>query len=199
MAENEIIDLGHSTRWRRLRKALADPSCGSEDLLAAAQEDIEGMCKKLPGVLRKSPPLMLLLEPALASHAQAQAVLATFTERSIAILVRDALKLARSSTPGEVAAVVARRILERLLDQFALRAGKEARYRDKNTRDALVTRVAETFASYEGDLRATIEASLRGSAIPAFKPRTPSKPRMSVKQLLGFSVAAKPTGGRHAP
>ncbi|WP_074864443.1 hypothetical protein [Lysobacter enzymogenes] len=198
MAENEYIDLGHHTQWRRLRRALKDPTCGPDDLLAAAEGDMEGMCRKIPGVLRKSPPLMLLLEPALNSHAQAQAVLAAFTERSLATYVRDALKLTRSAAPGEVAAVVTRRILERLVDQFALRASKQEHYRDQATRDALVARVAERFAVYEGDLRASIEASLRGSAIKAFKPRTSPKPRMSAKQLLGFSVAAKPPGGRHA-
>lgn len=198
MAENELIDLGHHTQWRRLRRALKDPTCGPDDLLAAADGDIEGMCKKIPGALRKSPPLMMLLGPALSSPAQAQAVLATFKERSLATYVRDALKLTRSAAPGEVAAVVSRRILERLVDQFALRASKQEHYRDKATRDALVTRVAERFAAYEGDLRASIEASLRGRAIPAFKPRISPTPRMSAKQLLGFSVAAKPSGGRHA-
>lgn len=198
MAENELIDLGHHTQWRRLRRALKDPACGPDDLLAAAEGDIEGMCRKIPGALRKSPPLMLLLEPALTSHAQTQAVLATFTERSLAIYVRDALKLTRSPAPSEVAAVVTRRILERLVDQFALRAGKQEHYRDKATRDELVARVAERFGAYEGALRASIEASLQGSAIPAFKLRTSPKPRMSVKQLLGFSVAANPPGGRHA-
>ncbi|MBB3819819.1 hypothetical protein FHT03_003010 [Xanthomonas arboricola] len=190
MAENEIIDMGHASRWVRTRKALKDSSCSVEDIAAAMGEDMEGMCAALNGALRNGPPLSQLLRLSLGSPLQVQAVIAQFTEKGLASLVNAARNRCRSSDPVEVAAVAARLLTQRLVDQAECRAGREERFRDPELRSQLFLHVANAFGAYEADLRAILEAALRGGAPVPFKRRRTAKPRMSSKQLVGMSLTA---------
>lgn len=190
MAENEILDLGHKARWARTRRALNAPGCTQAEVIAAATDDMESVCRLLAIVLRKGKPLTILLGPVLESPSQAQAVLASFTEKRLVSVVRDAIKLARSTDLGQIAGTASRRLIEVLVDQFRVRAGKSHEFRACDARDRLVAEVAKSFAAYEGALRSTIEASLRGGAIRPFKAIRPSKPRMSAIQVIGLSVAS---------
>src|SRR5690606_20272582 len=117
MAENELLDLGHKLRWQRTRRALQNPDCPLPDLIAALTSDMEGVCSGLPKALRKGPPLAALLGFSLGSPMQVQAVIAQFTERSLARLTHDARKLARSNEAGAVAACAEQLMVDRLVDQ----------------------------------------------------------------------------------
>ena len=190
MAENEIIDMGHTSRWVRTRRALKDPECSVEDIAAAMGADMESMCAALNGALRNGPPLSQLLRLTLGSPLQVQAVIAQFTEKGLASLVNAARNRCQSSDPAEVAAVAARLLTQRLVDQAELRAGREERFRDHELRNELCSQAAKVFGTYEADLRAILEAALRDGAPVPFKRRLTAKPRMSSKQLVGMSLTA---------
>lgn len=188
MAENEIIDLGHKSRWIRTRKALQDHECPIEDVVAAITADMEGMCAGLNTALRNGPPLSGLLRLALGSSLQVQTVIAQFTEKSVAILVDAARNRCRSNDPAEVADVASQLLTQRLIDQAECRAGREERFRDPEMRRELVEQATRTFKSYEGDLRAMLEAALRDGAPVSFKRRATGKRRMSSRQLMNVSL-----------
>ncbi|WP_267109081.1 hypothetical protein [Xanthomonas sacchari] len=190
MAENEIIDMGHASRWVRTRKALKDSSCSVEDIAAAMGEDMEGMCAALNGALRNGPPLSQLLRLSLGSPLQVQAVIAQFTEKGLVNLVNSARNLCRSSDPLEVSRLAARLLTQRLVDQAECRAGREERFRDPALRNELCLQATKVFGGYEADLRAMLEAALRDGAPVPFKRRLTARPRMSSKQLVGMSLTA---------
>lgn len=188
MAENEIIDMGHASRWIRTRKAMKDPSCSIEDIAAAMGADMEGMCAALNGALRNGPPLSQLLRLSLGSPMQVQAVIAQFTEKGIANLVNTARNRCQSSDPTEVATVAARLLTERLVDQAECRAGREERFRDPESHGEIRLQAEKAFGAYEADLRAILEAALRNRAPVPFKRRLTAKRRMNSKQLIAMSL-----------
>lgn len=192
MAENEIIDLGHASRWARTRRALKDESCTVEEIAVAMATDMEGMCVALNGALRNGPPLSSLLRLAMGSSLQVQAVIAQFTEKSLASLVNTARNRCRSSDPAEVAAVAARLLTKRLIDQAQCRAGREERFRDPELRSELLSQAAKAFGAYEADLRAILEAALRDGAPVPFKRHLTVKRRISPKQLMSISLTSGP-------
>ena len=185
MAENEIIDLGHASRWIRTRKALKDSSCSVEDIAAAM-----GMCAALSGALRNGPPLSQLLRLSLGSPLQVQAVISQFTEKGLANLVNAARNRCCSSDPVVVAAVAAQLLTRRLVDQAEYRAGREERFRDAELHNELRLQAAKVFGAYEADLRSILEAALRDATPVPFKRRLTAKPRISSKQLVGMSLTA---------
>ncbi len=200
MAENEIIDMGHRRRWGRTRRALGNPECPLQDVVAAMTADIEGVCRGLPKALNKGPPLALLLKAAMGSPVQTQALIAQFKEKGLATLVSDARKLARSNDPADVATIGAKRLINRLIDQVDKRAGREERFRSNEAREHLLAEAAKTFGVYEDEVRSMLESSLRSGPIRRFKPLLPSAQRLTAQQLHSVSVVppSPPLQGPHA-
>jgi len=190
MAENEIIDLGHASRWARTRRTLKDQNATIDEIATAMASDMEGMCAALSGALRNGPPLSALLKLAMGSPLQVQAVIAQFSEKGLVNLVNDARNRCRSNDPAAVATVAARLLTQKLVDQAQCRAGREERFRDPTLRDELSTQAAKVFASYEADLRAILEAALRDRTPAPFKRRLTVKRKMSPKQLVALSLTA---------
>lgn len=188
MAENELLNLGHKTRWQRTRRALENPDCSRAELLEALTSDIEGVCSGLPKALKKGPPLAALLRLSLGSSVQVQAVLAEFKEKNLGRLINDARRLTRSNNPSAVAACAAGLLTDRLVDQLDKRAGRHEHFRSRESRAELVAEGSRIFRSYEGDLKRILECSLRDAPITPFKRRLPPVRRQSPKQLLAFSV-----------
>lgn len=195
MAENEIIDLGHPRRWQRTRRALRNADCSLEDVVVAARADVEGVCKGLPKALKQGPPLALLLRSAMGSAIQMQSVIAQFTEKRLATLVRDAMALARSGGPAKVAAVAASHLIDSLIGQIEVRAGREARFRSSEARQELLAGVAAAFRPFEAPLRERLESSLRNGPVPRFKHLIVPKPRLSARQLINLSVTPQHAEG----
>lgn len=198
MAENEILDLGHRRRWLRTRRVLSADGCSVDDVLVAAQGDIEGVCRALAVALRKGDPLRILLEPALRSSAASQAVIAQFQEKRLAIVVRDVIKLCGSADPSIIATLSANKIVVGLTEQLGLRAGRNATFRSLAARRELSQQVSRIFAGYEGALRCSIEASLRGAQIKPFKSSVQRASRLPPSQVVALSVT-RPVGHHHAP
>ncbi|MDH5824206.1 hypothetical protein QFW77_14590 [Luteimonas sp. RD2P54] len=198
MAENEYLDLGHPRRWQQTRDALDDPACTSSDIVSVACEDLEGVCEKLPGVLRRGPSLALLLKPVLESPSKAQVVLSQFTEKGLAQVVEAACKLAGGRGVAAVADAAATRIIDRLIDQLDLRAGQYDRFRSFEMRQQLRDEAAEAFRIYREPLRNIIEASLRDGPIQPYKRRIPLRPKLTPRQVTNLSVAAPQRDPTHA-
>lgn len=188
MAENELLNLGHKTRWQRTRRALENPDCSHADLVAALTADIEGVCSGLPKALKKGPPLAALLRLSFGSFMQIQAVLAEFKEGNLARLINEARSLTKSNDPSAVAACAARLLTQRLVDQLDKRAGRQEHFRSRESRAKLVADATKVFRNYEGDLKLILECSLRDAPITPFKRRLPRVRRPSPKQLLNFSI-----------
>jgi hypothetical protein len=199
MAENEIIDLGHKSRWVRTRKALQDRECPVDEVVAAMTADIEGLCAGLNAALRNGPPLSGLLRLALGSSLQVQTVIAQFTEKGLAVLVNAARNRCRSNDPAEVAEVASQLLTQRLIDQAGCRAGREERFRDPELHREFLEQATRTFKAYEGDLRAMLEAALRGSAPVSFKRRVTGKRRMTLRQLMNVSLIPSGTKSPSEP
>lgn len=190
MAENELLNLGHKTRWQSTRRALQNPDCSRADRKAALTADIEGVCTGLPKALKKGPPLAALLRLSLGSPLQVQTVLAEFKEGNVARLTHEARLLTKSNDPGAIAACLANLLTESLVDQLDKRAGRQDHFRSRDSRAELIADAITIFRSYEGELKRILECSLRDAPITPFKRRLPPAPRLSPKQLLTFSVAA---------
>lgn len=188
MAENELLNLGHKTRWQRTRRALERPDCSRSDLMASLTADIEGVCGGLPKALRKGPPLAALLRLSSGSSMQVQAVLAEFKERNLARLTNEARSLTKSNHPPALAACAARLLTQRLVDQLDKRAGRHEHFRTRECRAELIADATRIFRSYEGDLKRILECSLRDVPITPFKRRVLQVRRSSPKQLLALSV-----------
>lgn len=188
MAENELLNLGHKTRWQRTRRALENADCPHADLLAALTADIEGVCSGLPKALKKGPSLAALLRLSLGSSVQVQAVLAEFKEKNLGRLINDARALTKSNEPSAVAACAASLLTDRLVDQLDKRAGRHDHFRDRESRAELVADATRIFRSYEGELKRILDCSLRDTPITPFRRRLPPVRRQSPKQLVTFSV-----------
>lgn len=197
MAENEILDLGHKRRWLHTRRVLSADGCSVDDVLVAAQGDIEGVCRHLAVALRKGEPLRILLEPALRSSLASQAVIAQFQEKRLAIVVRDVIKLCGSADPSIIAALSANKIVKGLVEQLELRAGRNAAFRSLAARRELGQQASRIFAGYEGALRCSIESSLRGTQIKPFRSSAQKVSRMPPSQVVALSVT-RPAGHHHA-
>jgi len=143
--------------------------------------------------LKKGPPLASLLRLTIGSSVQVQAVIAQFNEKGLATLVNDARKLSRNNDAASVAAVAARLLVDRLIDQLDRRAGREERFRSPEARAQLLAEATKTFRSYEGDLRAILQSSLLGEPIVRFKRRLAAPERMTAKQILNISIARPPS------
>jgi hypothetical protein len=195
MAENEIIDLGHPRRWRRTRRALSNADCSLEEVVVAARADVEGVCKGLPKALKQGPPLALLLQSAMGSPIQMQAVIAQFTEKGLATLVRDAMALARSRDPAKVAAAAASHLIDSLIGQIEMRAGRESRFRSLKARQDLIVGVSAAFRPYEAPLKEMLESSLRNGPVHRFRRLTAPTPRLSAGQLVNLSVTPRHAEG----
>lgn len=188
MAENELLNLGHQTRWQRTRRALQNPECPHADRLAALTADIEGICSGLPKALKKGPPLAALLRLAIGSPLKVQVVLSEFKEGNLARLVNQARSLTKSNDPSAVASCTVRLLTDGLVDQLDTRAGRQEHLRSRESRAELAADATRIFRGYESELKRILECSLRDTPIAPFKRRLAPVRRMSPKQLVGFSV-----------
>lgn len=198
MAENEILDLGHARRWRKTRDALADPACTTTDIVSVACEDFDVACEKLPGVLRQGPSLALLLQPMLGSVSRSQAVLSQFVEKGLVQVVEIACKLARGRGVAAIADAASQLMIDRVIDQLDLRAGRCERFRSYETRQQLRADAVQAFRAYQEPLRNIIEASLRDGPIQPYKRRIPARPKLTPRQVMNLSVATPQRDSTHA-
>lgn len=190
MAENEILDLGHPTRWRRTRYVISSPMCSIAEAVGAAVDDIEKVCRHLAIALRKGAPLSLLLRPALGSPVEAQAVISLFKERRLLSVVQSAQKLAESANPTAIANVAARLLVQGLAEQVQHYAGRKGdSFRSCEARYELKQGLDHAFANYIEPLRLAIETSLRGGRVRAYKSPVRIVPRMTAKEIINLPIS----------
>ncbi|WP_257386398.1 hypothetical protein [Tahibacter caeni] len=197
MAENEILDFGHRSRWRASRAVLKDSNATLAELVACAGEDFDGVMRRLPVALRKGPGLLILLRAAQESPVALQEVVAAFTEKRLAKLALTAGQLCPSNDPAEVAQTSAQLLIDALVDQIALRAKRERRFCAPDEQDALRASLAREFGKNFVQLSATLEASMRGARI---KPIKRAAPRIAVapKDVARLSLVVRRPEQPHA-
>jgi hypothetical protein len=134
MAENELLDLGNRKRWRLTLAAVANPNSSLDDLLACAASDFDRDVRDLTDVLRKGDPLLILLRQCEGSYVEQQAVIANHKEKKLLRTVLRARKEAGSDVPAEIARIVARILINAIVDQIALQRSKHEQFRSSEAR-----------------------------------------------------------------
>ena len=198
MAENETLDFGHHSRWRRSRTVLADPAATLSDFVHCAGEDFGENLRKLPAALRKSPALLILLRAANESQAALQEVVAAFTEKRLAKLVLAAGDLAPDNDPARVAGTAAKLMIDALVDQITLRSKKERRFCLPQEQASLRASLVAEFGKNLGPLSATLEASMRGETIRRIKRSLRPVPRLHPKDVARLSLVISRPEQHHA-
>ena len=200
MAENELLDVGNLRRWRLTRAALADPLRSFDDVASCAASEFDKVQRQIASSLRKGDVFLLLMKAAKGSRTEQQAIVASLKERQLANTVLQAIKLSGTDDPSAVAATTARSCVQRVIEQILLRSGRQTSYRTPEAKAALADSLKAHFAASERNLRATLEASLRGERIKRI-PRIPAapRPRLDAKSLVNLSLNPSISESPHAP
>lgn len=174
MAENEILDFGHLSRWRRSRAMLREPSTTLDGFVSCASDDFIEALRKLPAALRKGPALVTLLRAAEESPSALQEVVAAFKEKRIAKLALAASELAKNGGPAYVAQTATRLLIDGLVDQISLRAKRERRFCSLEEQRTLRASLVSEFNKCADVLSGALESSIRGKAVKSIKRALPA-------------------------
>lgn len=193
MAENEVLDFGHATRWRKSRSVLRDAQAVAEDFVEAATQDCEGAIRNLPKALRRGPPLLVLVKALRESILAQQEAISAFTEKRLANVVIAVAKCSKDSSAEQIAGKAADRMLETLVDQVLARALKERRFCASHEQAELRESLTRKFAAYQPPLAQAIESSLRGLQVKPVKlPRRFMKRRPEEVAVMSLITPKRP-------
>ena len=195
MAENETLDLGHKSRWKQTRIALDDPNRSLFEVAQQASADFERMARLLPLALRKGPSLLVLLRAVQISTSETRAVVATFSEKRLAKLVVDAIRLSPAAEPAFVARSASQRMIEGLIDQVVARAASKQRFKGPSDHAELRAQLKNRFESHRAELTAHLESALRGDR-PKVR-RSVRTGSATAVELVSKSLIARRPGESH--
>ncbi len=188
MAENETLDFGHKSRWRRSRNHLRDPASTLDQFIRTAADDCQEAIRLLPAVLRKGTALLALVRALEAGSTVAiQEAVATFKEKRLANIVLAALRCTPSGDKTELARSAAESIIETLIDQIAARSKREKRFISNLEQTELRNALGKEFSPHLTLLSETIEASLRGNPVRLVRKAFPSQ-RMAPRDVARMSL-----------
>ena len=188
MAENEILDFGHATRWRKSRMCLKDPNSTLLEFVNCASEELEATIRRLPAVLRKTQGQLDVIRAAKGDPIALQAAVAALTQKRLGKAVAAADQLVPSGDPASVSRHASLSIFEGMIDQIVSRSKREARFCSVDEQESLRATLQARFASCVDQLAATIESSLRGQPIkPVRLPRRPIT-RMQPRDVAHMSL-----------
>jgi len=194
MAENEILDVGSSRRYRRWHKALADPNCSPSEVAESLVEDFGAIfMKKLRG-----PPLHIVLKACGDDRKALQEAVSSFKDRDLAKLVEQAFAITRSKDPLTVAKKIAELLIDGVLGQSNRYALRHEHFVDAAHHQVLDQVATEKMEARRLSLVESLAASLRGERIPRQykrRLRTPS-PESVVMSSLMQGMQVQSNGGR---
>jgi hypothetical protein len=121
MAENEILDIGSSRRYKRWKEALTDAGLSAADIAATLPEDLMSM---LRSKLRKKP-LLLILQACRQDPNVLQDAIADFKEISLARYVQSAFEITKSVDPNVVAKKMTDLIVDGLINRSEIQIARE--------------------------------------------------------------------------
>lgn len=159
MAENEVLDVGSPRRYRRWRHILSDSNAVPSDSADCLYKEFSAVLKK---ELRRQP-LHAVLTACGRDRAALMEVVATFKNRSLARMVENAYRIARSSDPT----AVARKLAELLIDRVISRSNRYVlrQNQPETRRAALETAAIARFESCKAEVIGWLVASLRNQPI----------------------------------
>ncbi|MCD9125986.1 hypothetical protein [Luteimonas fraxinea] len=193
MAENEVLDFGHATRWRVSRRALRDPLCSLGEFVNAASVDCAAAIRNLPRALRQGPALMTLLRALEGSVLGLQETVAAFTEKRLANVVIAAARCASNASPAVVAQEAASRMLESMSDQIISRAWREQRFASPSEQVELRAALGNEFGAYQQSLAQAIESSLGGTPVRSINlPKLPVRRNPAEVAVMSLVPAKRP-------
>lgn len=180
MAENEVLDVGSPRRYRNWRHSLASPTGTPAD---AAQQ----LCDEFSNILRKElrrQPLYLVLVACQRDSSALREAVATFKNRSLATMVKNAFRIAGSSNPAAVAEVLAGLLVERVIgrcNSYLVRQ-KES----ESHRAALEMAARARFDGCKADVIDWLAASLQNQPVP--RPARVSKKPVTSEVMVATSL-----------
>lgn len=159
MAENEILDVGNPRQYRKWRHSLADSNASPSESADCLYEEFAVVLRK---ELRKQS-LYAVLMACGRDRASLREVVDTFKNRSLAMMVDKAYRIANSSDPTTVARKLAELLVDRVIgrcNRYLLRQGQsEAR------RASLETAAAARFESCKVEVIGWLVASLQNQPV----------------------------------
>jgi len=185
MAENEILDVGNSKRYRRWKAALTNGELASDEVASILSKELQTLLKRS---LRKQP-LSIVLKACDGDKSTLPDAIESFTEKSLARRVAQAARMCNSTDPFKVGTVVADLVANELIDRANLHIGKD-RYGLDSTKQAEIRR--ETIAKLEQskpELTRVLCASLSGHS--DIRWNTESRRRQSAVEVASLSLYAR--------
>ncbi len=121
MAENEILDIGSSRRYRRFKAALADAGLSPADVAGTFGEEVlaqlrRQLCNEF---------LYPILKASKKDPAALRDAFSAFKEKDLARQVLNACAITQSSDVNVVAAKAGDLLIGKLIDQFQLHIAKD--------------------------------------------------------------------------
>lgn len=121
MAENEILDIGSSRRYRRFKAALTDVGLSPADVAETLKEEV------LTGLRRQLGKEFLypILQACKQSPAALRDAVGAFKEKDLARLVQNACDITKSTDANVIAGKSADMLIDKLIEQCQLHIEKD--------------------------------------------------------------------------
>ncbi|CAM3681454.1 hypothetical protein [Polaromonas hydrogenivorans] len=200
MAENEILDLKTSSRWRRTRAALAKPDLSVAAMAECAADNLQSeLQRSLAQVFRKGQTLLTILQ-AVDEHPSAmRAAIRIFQDQQLARIARDAAKAAVTKDISTIAQCAADMLIDGLMKQALILANNNGCFQDRQRIEALESALTNEFSVRRSTLVAVIETSLQGQPVKKLKTVRKNRIPMTAGAAVLIPLAIVKRGGNHVP
>lgn len=202
MAENEILDLENSSRWRRTRAALAKPDLSISAMAECAADNLQSELQRslsLANAFRKGQTLLTIFQ-AVDEHPSAmRAAVSMFQDQQLARIARDAAKIAPTKDAVTIAQCAVDILIDGLTKKALILASRNGCFQDHGRIEALEGALAHEFSTRRSSLVGVIEASLHGQAVRQFKPLKKDRMPMTPSAAVFLPLTVLKRGGNHAP
>lgn len=183
MAENEILDIGSSRRYKRWKEALTDAGLSAADIAATLPEDLMSM---LRSKLRKKP-LLLILQACRQDRNALQDAIADFNEVSLARYVQSAFEITKTVDPNVIAKKMTDLIVDGLINRSEIQISREKFGLNAARRADIQSETIAKLEQCKPELIKLLGSSLNGEsprqarARPRNRPSTQSVVSMSLR------------------
>jgi hypothetical protein len=192
MAENEILDVGNRSNYRRWRAAFADPDLAPSDVANCLRDEFLLLVRrKLRGAS-----LYVVLKACGESREALREAIGQFKDAALARCVADAHALIRSNDPNAIARQVAALLVDKLLDRSSLYALEHEHGRDQVRHEVLERETVMRLEACKPEIVNLLSASLRGERV--VQPRAVARARVSAETLLDTSLLSGTRAPSHA-
>jgi len=182
MAENEILDIGSSRRYRRFKAALTDVELGPADVAETFGEE---MLSQLRRQLSKNSLYTILKASEQDALALSDAIDA-FSEKTLARLVLNACAITKSTDVNVVAGKAGDLLIDKLVEQCQLHIGRDKYGFDAAKCAALQHEIVANLEACRGQIVGVLSNSLSGGKPKILRASRRSQP--SANTLVSTSL-----------